>query len=67
LQQNGSNAKLIGSTRIRLNKLVKLGALCAICSVAFVSTSTKLAVIIFPKAVTTGSRTLPQANVHDGV
>jgi hypothetical protein len=31
------NAKLIGSiTRIRLNKLVKLGALCAICSVAFV-------------------------------
>jgi hypothetical protein len=34
------NAKLIGSiTRIRLNKLVKLGALCAICSVAFVSTS----------------------------
>jgi hypothetical protein len=61
------NAKLIGSiTRIRLNKLVKLGALCAICSVAFVSTS-PFAVIIFPKAVTTGSRTLPQANVHDGV
>jgi hypothetical protein len=26
---------------------------------------TVFAVIIFPKAVTTGSRTLPQANVHD--
>jgi hypothetical protein len=60
------NAKLIGSiTRIRLNKLVKLGALCAICSVTFVFVR-KLAVIIFPKAVTTGSRTY-QANVHDGV
>lgn len=62
------NAKLIGSiARIRLNKLVKLGALCAICSVVFVFYVTKLAMVIFPKAATAGSRTLPQANVQDAV